>query len=247
MPPCLSTAWTWKSHRHGFRSSLCHILVQLLLLLLFSCSVIAVQLLSCIPLFATPWTAACQASLSFTISQSLLRLMSIELMVAIQPSPPLLPLSPPTFNLSQHQGVFHWFLSMLLIFLSLSGFCRTLIFLSLSFLIYQKRIFTHFFREHLQGCCSKRMHCTYAGFLGCSVGKESTSNAGDCLPCRRPGFSLWFGKTPWRRKWQLTLVFLPGKFHGQRSSVGYSPWGHKEVDKTERLTLLYLFSKWHKA
>ena len=115
---------------------------------------------------------------------------------AIQPSPPLLPLSPPTFNLSQHQGVFHWFLPMLLIFLSLSGFCRTLIFLSLSFLIYQKRIFTQFFREHLQGRCSKRVHCIYAGFLGCSVGKESTSNAGDCLPCRRPGFSLWFGKTP---------------------------------------------------
>ena len=168
-------------------------------------------------------------------------------MVVIQPSPPLLPLSPPTFNLSQHQGVFHWFLPTLLIFLSLSSFCRNLIFLSLSFLIYQKSIFTHFFREHLQGRCSKRVHCTYAGFLGCSVGKESTSNAGDCLPCRRPGFSLWFGKTPWRREWQLTSVFLPGKFHGQRSSVGYSPWGRKELDKTERLTLLYLFSKWHKA
>ena len=30
---------------------------------------------------------------------------------------------------------------------------------------------------------------------------------------------------------------MPGKFHGQRSLVGYSPWGHKEVDMTERLTL----------
>ena len=35
------------------------------------------------------------------------------------------------------------------------------------------------------------------------------------------------------RKWQPTPVFLPGKFHGQRSLVGYSPWGHKEVDMTE--------------
>ena len=39
----------------------------------------------------------------------------------------------------------------------------------------------------------------------------------------------------WRRKWQPTPVFLPGKFHGLRSLVGYSPWGQKEVDTTERL------------
>ena len=37
----------------------------------------------------------------------------------------------------------------------------------------------------------------------------------------------------WRRKWQFTPVFLPGKSHGQRSLVGYSPWGHKELDTTE--------------
>ena len=36
---------------------------------------------------------------------------------------------------------------------------------------------------------------------------------------------------------QLTLVFLPGEFHGQRSLVGYSPWGHKELDMTEWLTV----------
>ena len=41
------------------------------------------------------------------------------------------------------------------------------------------------------------------------------------------------GKIPWRRKWQLTPVFLPGESHGQRSLVGYSPWGHKESDTTE--------------
>ena len=38
----------------------------------------------------------------------------------------------------------------------------------------------------------------------------------------------------WRRKWHPTPVFLPGKSHGQRSLVGYSPWGHKESDTTER-------------
>ena len=36
----------------------------------------------------------------------------------------------------------------------------------------------------------------------------------------------------WRRKWQPTPVLLPGKFHGWRSVVGYSPWGHKESDMT---------------
>ena len=41
---------------------------------------------------------------------------------------------------------------------------------------------------------------------------------------------------PWRREWQPTPVFLPGEFHGRRSLVGYSPWGHKESDTTERLS-----------
>ena len=40
-------------------------------------------------------------------------------------------------------------------------------------------------------------------------------------------------KIPWRRAWQPTPVFLPGESHRQRSLAGYSPWGHKEYDKTE--------------
>ena len=40
-------------------------------------------------------------------------------------------------------------------------------------------------------------------------------------------------KVPWRRAWQPTLEFLTGESHGQRSLVGYSPWGHKELDTTE--------------
>ena len=35
----------------------------------------------------------------------------------------------------------------------------------------------------------------------------------------------WVGKIPWRREWQPTPVFLPGESHGQRSLVGYNPWG----------------------
>ena len=56
-----------------------------------------------------------------------------------------------------------------------------------------------------------------------------------CLQCGRPGFDPWVRKIPWRRKWQPTPVLLPGKSHGQRSLVGYSPWGHQESDTTERL------------
>ena len=48
-------------------------------------------------------------------------------------------------------------------------------------------------------------------------GKGSASNAGD-------GFDPWGRKIPWRREWQPTPVFLPGKSHGQRSLEGYSPW-----------------------
>ena len=45
------------------------------------------------------------------------------------------------------------------------------------------------------------------------------------------------GKIPWRRKWQLTPEFLPGKSHGQRRLVGYSPRGYKELDMTEQLSM----------
>ena len=66
-----------------------------------------VQSLSRVRLFATPWAAACQASLSFTVSWSLLKLMS-RVGDAIRPSHPLLSPSPPAFNLSKHQGAFQW-------------------------------------------------------------------------------------------------------------------------------------------
>ena len=42
---------------------------------------------------------------------------------------------------------------------------------------------------------------------------------------------------PWRREWQPSPVFLPGESQGQRSLEGYSPWGHKELNMTEQLTL----------
>ena len=44
----------------------------------------------------------------------------------------------------------------------------------------------------------------------------------------------------WRRRWQPAPVFLPGKFHGQRSLEGYSPWDHKDLDMTEQLSTAQL-------
>ena len=50
--------------------------------------------------------------------------------------------------------------------------------------------------------------------------------------------------TPWRRKWQPTPIFLPGKSHGRRILLGYSPWGRKESDTTGWLHFTSLQSKW---
>ena len=63
-----------------------------------------------------------------------------------------------------------------------------------------------------------------------------------CLQCGRPGFDPWVGKISWRMGWLPTLVFLPGESHGQRILESYSPWGHKELDTTERLSLSFFHS-----
>ena len=67
-------------------------------------------------------------------------------------------------------------------------------------------------------------------FPGGTRVKSLSANAGD-------KFNLWIWKIPWRRKWQPTLVFLPGESHGQRSLAGYTPCGRKGSDTTEQLTL----------
>ena len=58
-----------------------------------------------------------------------------------------------------------------------------------------------------------------------------------CLQCRRCGFNPWVGKISWRRKWQPTPVFLPGKSYGQTSLAGCNPWGRKELDTADQLSL----------
>ena len=72
--------------------------------------------------------------------------------------------------------------------------------------------------------------CFCFGLPRCHSGKESA------WQCRRPrghGFNSWLRKIPWSRK----PVFLPGKLHGQRSLMGYSPGGH-ELDMTEHIVLV---------
>ena len=73
------------------------------------------------------------------------------------------------------------------------------------------------------------------GFPGGSDSKESACNAGDL------SFNPWVRK----REWQPTLVFLPGKFHEQRSLVSYSPWDHKKSDTIEWLTHTHTHTHTH--
>ena len=62
------------------------------------------------------------------------------------------------------------------------------------------------------------------GFPGGTSGKEPTCQR---RRHKRHRFDPRVRKLPWRRAWQPTPVFLPGESHGQRSLVGYSPWGAK--------------------
>ena len=88
-----------------------------------------------------------------------------------------------------------------------------------------------------------REMCDYRGTqnlgwseLNCGPLKERVSLVAQCkkstCQCRTLRFDHWVEKIPWKRKWQPTPVLLPRKSHGQRSLVGYSPWGHKELDMT---------------
>ena len=72
------------------------------------------------------------------------------------------------------------------------------------------------------------------GFLGRRI----------CLPLQEAAVHCIIGKIPWRRKWQLTPLFLPGESQGLRRLVGYRPWGSKESDNwaSEHTRTLLTFS-----
>ena len=83
--------------------------------------------------------------------------------------------------------------------------------------------------------CAHRVHYCHVGLPRWLSGRVHLSSR----RCKRLRFDPWVRKIPWSRKWQHTLVFLPGKFHGQRSLVGYSPGGCKESDMTEQSTAFW--------
>ena len=89
---------------------------------------------------------------------------------------------------------------------------------------------------YMEERCKNRYCLRSFGLPWWLSGKESTCQ------CRRHKFDPWVGKVPWRRKWQPTPVFLPGKSHGRRSLVGYSPWGRKESDTTKQLHFHSVYS-----
>ena len=143
--------------------------------------------------------------------------------------------SPLTLSLSQHQGLFQW----------VGSSHEVTKVLSFSFSISPSN-------EH-PGLVSFRMdwldilavqgtlksllqhHSSKASILWHSAFRKSSAGvAGDLN-------SIWFGKFPWRRKWQPTPVFLLGESHGQRSLAGYSSWDPKS---RTWLGAVFPFSLW---
>ena len=75
------------------------------------------------------------------------------------------------------------------------------------------------------------------GFPGGSAVKNLPANA---------GFGPWVRKILWKGKWQSTPVFSPGKSHGQRSLVGYRPWGRTQFSDWTTITRLLVLSSFFK-
>ena len=165
---------------------------------------VLVQSLSRVWLFATPWTAAHQASLFFTVSWSLLKLMSIEFVI---PSNHLILCCPLLLDLVKQNSC--------MMLYNLSAFSATLksspwIQASESWVPWLWHISPIHLAPPQNAFNEPYRHCPRG-----SDGKEFACNAGDLhsIP----------GKIPWRRAWLPTPVVLSGEFHGQRSLVGYSP------------------------
>ena len=152
--------------------------------------------LSCVWLFATPWTAAHQASLSITNSWSLLKFMSIELVMS-----------------SNHLILCHTLLLLPSIFLSIRVFSNE------SVLCREGN------GNPLQYSCLENPMDGRAWWATVHGVLKSRTRLSD--------FTFIFTFLHWRRKWQLTSVFLPGESQRWRSLVGCCLWGHTELDTTE--------------
>ena len=100
----------------------------------------------------------------------------------------------------------------------------------------------HLDSSHL--CCSLFSEEKQTESLEDTFQNESLCKFKDAITshsfCRRPRFDSWVGKIPWRKKWQPTPVFFPGESHEQRSLMGYSPRGCKDLDMTEHACICSL-------
>ena len=105
-------------------------------------------------------------------------------------------------NFSFHGANFHWFSSSKILE---EIYCNHSLVLKTKTLIAAEEMLCHLYSRWRRG-------------------KES---ACQCRRCKRGGFDPCIRKIPWRRVWQPTPVFLPGKFHGQKSLAGYSPGSQK--------------------
>ena len=154
----------------------------------------------------TPWTAARQTSLPITNSRSLLKLLSIKLVMSSNHltlcSPLLQPPIFPSFRVFSNESVLR---------------IRWPKYWSFSFRISPSNEYS--------GLISFRI--VFSSTLIAVL-----LNVGGCWR----EFDLPPQAFPWSRKWQPTPVFLPGKSHGHQSLVGYNRWGRKEANTIERLS-----------
>ena len=98
----------------------------------------------------------------------------------------------------------------------------------------RKALYIYYFIYSSQNSFEKRKsQLIEKKYLGLPSGASGEERAYQRRRRDRRRFDPWVGKIPWRRKWQPTQVFLPGKPHGERRLLGYSPYGHKESDTTE--------------
>ena len=90
---------------------------------------------------------------------------------------------------------------------------------------------SHNYNKNLTHVASLVSDLTMSSDYGISQVAQMVNNLPAML---ETGFDPWVAKIPWRRKWQPISVFLPGKSHGWRSLVGYSPGGDKDLDTTDQ-------------
>ena len=177
----------------------------------------SVQSLSCVQLFETPWTIACQTSLSITSSQSLLKLISIE---SVMPSNHLILCHPLFLSPSIVPSISVFTMSL---FLASGG---QSIGVSASTLALSMNIQGSFPLEWTCWISLQSKGLSFKCLLQHHSSKASILLALSFL-CRSTLTSIQ------RRQWQPTPVFLPGKSQGQQRLLGCHLWGHTESNMTE--------------